>query len=91
MCSYLRVSSPWGPCMFGGHWQGPGCTLTSGLSPPPCAPSPSFVHSLDLSELAKAARRSCRAVSLLRQGPPSLTLCSCYCPPSSLLPPTSYC
>lgn len=42
--------------------------------PSSSCPSPFFVHSLDLSELAKAAKKKLQAVSLLRQGPASLTL-----------------
>ena len=38
--------------------------------PSSLCPSPSFVHSLDLSELAKAAKKKLQAVSLLRQGAP---------------------
>lgn len=57
--------SPWGLCMFvGGHWQGSGYVL--------CLVSPFFpilgsllVPSLDLSELAKAAKKKLQAVSLL--------------------------
>lgn len=48
--------------------------------PSSLCPCPSFVHSLDLSELAKAAKKKLQAVSLRRQGPASLTLCSCDFP-----------
>lgn len=58
------------PACLGNHWQGPGH-----LS---CSASPFFpilifllIHSLDLSELAKAAKKKLQAVSLLRQTPNS--------------------
>lgn len=61
---YLGCRLPGIPACLGGHWQGPG--HRSHLAPPLFPiPSPSFVHSLDLSELAKAAKKKLQAVSLL--------------------------
>lgn len=62
------VLSPWDPCMLGSHWQGLGhlSCLCSPLLP---IPIPHFIDSLDLSELAKAAKKKLQAVSLLRQAP----------------------
>lgn len=48
--------------MLGRQLSGARPSLMSGLSP-----SPSFVHSLDLSELAKAAKKKLQAVSLPQQ------------------------
>lgn len=50
---------------LGGHWQGPGhpSCLASPFFP---IPIPLLAHSLDLSELAKAAKKKLQAVSLLR-------------------------
>lgn len=58
----IRVLSPWEPCMFGRSLAGAWPLLMSGLSP-----SPFFICSLDLSELAKAAKKKLQAVSLLTQ------------------------
>lgn len=56
------------PACWGGHWQGPGrlSRLASSFFPIPVS---LLIHSLDLSELAKAAKKKLQAVSLLRQAP----------------------
>ncbi|KAK2504792.1 hypothetical protein MC885_019396 [Smutsia gigantea] len=61
-CTASGVLSPWGPCMLGSHWQGPShlSCLGSPLLP---IPIPPFLHSLDLSELAKAAKKKLQALS----------------------------
>ncbi|XP_033279216.1 ARF GTPase-activating protein GIT1 isoform X2 [Orcinus orca] len=59
---HLGCHLPGIPACLGGHWQGPG--HRSHLAPPLFPiPSPSFVHSLDLSELAKAAKKKLQALS----------------------------
>lgn len=65
------MCSTWGVVSLGSlHvWEVTGRGLaTAHVWPLPSSPfpSPSFVHSLDLSELAKAAKKKLQAVSLLR-------------------------
>ena len=62
---YLVSCLPGIPACLGGHWQGPGhlSCLASPFFPIPIS---LLVHSLDLSELAKAAKKKLQAVSLLR-------------------------
>ena len=69
------MCSTWGVISLGSlHvWEVTGRGLAaSHIWPLPSSlcPSPSFVYSLDLSELAKAAKKKLQAVSLLRQGAP---------------------